>query len=124
MAVNTMKAGVLNGTIPSAVSDTGATSSAFLMMDLLHQQGKLSTTVFHLLDRAVSPAATVNKLLHNEHKLTHSVTIVPFLVANSLFSTSNFVKAGYTAIYDKNEVNYYNMHTTRNTVLTGVVLKE
>jgi hypothetical protein len=34
----------------------------------------------------------------------HSVNIVPALVKNFLLSTNKFAKAGYTVIYDKDEV--------------------
>ncbi len=71
---------MLNGTIPLAVSDTGATSSAFLKKDPSRTTGKLSTTVFHLPDGAVVPATTRNKLLHNVHEPARSVNIVPALV--------------------------------------------
>ncbi len=99
--------------IPSAVSDTGATSSALLKKDPSHAMGKLSTTLFHLLDSAIAPAMTRNKLLHNVHEPARSVNIVPALVENSLLSTNKFARAGYTIIYDKDEVNFYNARTTK-----------
>ncbi len=87
-----MKKGVLNGTIPSAVSDTGATLSAFLKKDPSRTMGELSTTVIHLPDGAIAPATTRNKLLHNVHEPAPSVNIVPALVKNSLLSTNKFGK--------------------------------
>jgi hypothetical protein len=60
---------VLNGTLPSAVSDTGATSSAFLKKDPSRAMGKLSTTVFQLPNGIIAPAMTRNKLPHNMHEL-------------------------------------------------------
>ena len=65
--------------------------------------------VFHLPNSTVAPATTVNKLLHNVSAPTQDVNIVPSLDENSLLSTSKFGNAGYTAIYDKNEVNFYDM---------------
>jgi hypothetical protein len=115
--INKMKEGMLNGTIPLAVSDTGATSSAFLKKDPSCATGKLSTTVFHLLNGAIAPALTRNKLLHNVREPARSVNIVPALVENSLLSTIKFAKAGYTVIYDKDEVNFYDARTTKITVL-------
>ncbi len=104
--INKMKEGVLNGTIPSAVSDTGATLSAFLRKDPSRAMDKLSTTVFHLPDGAIAPAMTRNKLLHNVREPARSFNIVPALKENSLLSTNKFAKAGYTVIYDKDEVNF------------------
>jgi hypothetical protein len=111
--INKMKEGVLNGTIPSVISDTGALSSAFLKKDPSHAKGKLSTTVFHLPNSVIAPATTRNKLLHNVHEPAHSVNIVPALVKKSLLSTNKFAKAGYTIIYDKDEVNFYDARTTK-----------
>ena len=118
-----MRMGVLNGTIPSAVSDTGATSSAFLKEDPSIPTGCVSSAVFHLPNGAVAPATTVNKLLHNVRSPARNVNIVPSLVENSLLSTSKFADAGYTAIYDENEVNFYDAKTTKITVSAGAVLK-
>ena len=80
---------MLNGTIPSAVSDTGATLSAFLKKDPSGAMGELSTTIFHLPNGAIAPATTRNKLLHNVREPAHSVNIVSTLVENSLLSTNN-----------------------------------
>jgi hypothetical protein len=115
--------GVLNGTIPSAVSDTGATSSAFLKEDPSIPTGRTSSAIFHLPNGAVAPASTINKLLHNVRAPARDVNIVPSLVGNSLLSTSKFTDAGYTAIYDENEVNFYDSKTTNITVSAEAVLK-
>jgi hypothetical protein len=115
--------GILNGTIPSAVSDTGATLSAFLKEDPSIPTERVSSAVFHLPNGAVAPATTVNKLLHNVRSPARNVNIVPSLVENSLLSTSKFADAGYTAIYDENEVNFYDAKTTKITVSVEAVLK-
>jgi hypothetical protein len=117
-----MKEGVLNGMIPSVVSDTGATSSAFLKKDPSCTTGELSTTVFHLPDGATAPATTRYKLLHNVCEPARSVNIVPALVETSLLSTNKFAKAGYTVIYDKDELNFYDARTTKITVSEKAIL--
>jgi hypothetical protein len=119
--INKMKEGVLNGTIPSAFSDTGATSSAFLKKDPSRATGKLSTTVFYLPDGTIAPATTRNKLLH-VCEPARSINIIPALVENFLLSTNKFAKAGYTIIYDKDEVNFYDARTTKITVLEEAIL--
>ncbi len=120
--INKMKEGVLNGMIPSAVSDTSATLSVFLKKDPSHATGELSTTVFHLPDGGIAPATTRNKLLHNVREPARSVNIVPALVENSLLSTNKFAEAGYTIIYDKDEVNFYDARTTKIMVLEEAIL--
>jgi hypothetical protein len=97
--------------------------SAFLKEDPSIPTGRVSSTAFHLPNSAIALATTVNKLLHNVHSPARNVNIVPSLVENSLLSTSKFANAGYTAIYDKNEVNFYNAKTTKITVLAKGVLK-
>jgi hypothetical protein len=108
-AQHKMRMGILNGIIPSAVSNTGATLSTFLTSDPSLPTGHVSSVVFHLPNGAVAPATTVNKLLHDVCAPARDVNIVPSLVDNSLLSTSKFTEAGYTAIYDKDKVNIYNI---------------
>ncbi len=60
-AQNNMHMGVLSGTIPSAVSNTGATSSAFLTSDPSPPTGRVSSTVFHLPNGAIAPATTYKR---------------------------------------------------------------
>jgi len=118
-----MCTGVLNGTIPSAVSDTGATSSTFLKEDPSIPTGRVFSAVFHLPNGTIAPATTLNKLLPNVRAPARDVNIVSSLVENSLLGTSKFTVAGYTAIYDENEVDFYNTITTKITVSAEAVLK-
>jgi uncharacterized protein YprB with RNaseH-like and TPR domain len=108
-----MRMGVWNGTTPSAVSNTDATLSAFLKEDPSIPTGRVSSAVFHLLKGAVAPATTVNKLLHNVHAPARDVNIVPSLVKKSLLSTSKFTNVGNTAIYEEDEVNFFDTKTTK-----------
>jgi len=105
------------------VSDTGAMLSSFLKEDPSIPTGRVSSTVFHLPNGAIAPATTLNKLLHNVRAPAQDVNIVPSLVEYSLLSTSKFAAAGYTTIYDKNEVNFYDTKTTKITVSAEAVLK-
>jgi hypothetical protein len=83
----------------------------------------MSTAVFHLPNGATAVATMINKLCHNLRESAHSVNIVPPLVSNSLLSTVKMVEAGYTAIYDGKEVNFYNTTTTKMTVSADAILK-
>ena len=62
-------------------------------------------------------------MLHNVRVTSREVNIFPSLVENSLLSTSKFADAGYTAIYNKNEVNFYDAKTTKITVSADAMLK-
>ncbi len=65
----------------------------------------------------------IHKLHHNLREPARSVNIVPSLVGKSLLSTFKMVEAGYAAIYDDKEVNFYNTMTTKITVLADAILK-
>jgi hypothetical protein len=103
----TLREGVLNGTIPSAVSNTGATLHALLPSVPSIPTGIPSKVVFHLLNGTTAAASTVNKLFHYIREPARSANIVPTLANNSFISTSKFVDAGYTVVYDDKVVNYY-----------------
>jgi hypothetical protein len=87
-SMTTLCVGVLYGTIPSAVSDTGATLHALLLSAPSIPTGILSKVVFHLPNGTTAAASTVNKLLHNVREPAQSANIVPTLANNSLMSTS------------------------------------
>jgi hypothetical protein len=118
-----IKEAVLSGTISSAVSNTGATSHALLPLAPLIPMGEWSWAVFHLPNGVTAAATTINKLHFNVRKPARSVNIVPALVENSLLSTNKFVEAGYTVIYDAEEVNFYDARTTKIVVSEAAILK-
>jgi hypothetical protein len=99
--------GVLNGSITSVVSDTAATSNAFLPSAPMLPTGTVLIAMFHLPNRATAATTIIHKLHHNLQEPACSVNILPSLVGNSLLSTVEMVKAGYMAIYDDKEVNFY-----------------
>jgi hypothetical protein len=108
--------------ISSAVSDTGATLHALLPLASSISTGIWSKVIFHLPNGTTAASSTINKLLHNVREPARSANIVPTLANNSLMSTSKFVDAGYTIIYNDKEVNYYKKATTKITVLEDAVL--
>jgi hypothetical protein len=76
--------------------------------------GTMPTAVFHLPNGATAAATMIHKLHHNLREPARSINIVPCLVGNSLLSTVKMVEAGYTAIYDDKEVNFYDTLTTKS----------
>jgi hypothetical protein len=119
----TLHEGVLNWTIPSVVSNTGATLHALFPLAPSIPTGIPSKVVFHLPNGTTAAASTVNKLLHIVWEPAQSSNIVPILANNSLISTSKFVDTGYTIVYDDKEVNYYKKATTKIILLEDVVLQ-
>jgi hypothetical protein len=111
------------GTIPSAVSNTGATLHALLPSAPSIPTGIPSEVIFHFPNRTMAAASTVNKLLHYVWEPAQSANIVPTLANNSLISTRKFVDAGYTIAYDDKDVNYYKMATPKISMSEDAVLQ-
>ena len=120
-AKNSLWIGVLNGSIPSAASNTGATESAFKRSDPTIPTGTRSTSSFGGAFSDVAKATTINKLHHKLREPAHSIHIMP-QVKDLLLSTSKMVDADYIAVYDKDEVNFYNVKTTKIVILDKAVL--
>jgi hypothetical protein len=118
----TLRKGVLNGT-PSAVSNTSVTLHALLLSAPSIPTSIWSKMVFHLPNGTKAAASTVIKLLHNIWEPARGANIVSTLANNSLMSTSKFVDAGYTIVYDNKEVNYYEKATTKIIVSEDAVLR-
>ncbi len=109
--------GVFKGSIPLAVSDTTATSNAFLPSAPTLPTGTVSTAVIHLPNGATAAATMIHKLQNNLREPAHNFNIVLSLFGNSLLGTVKMVEASYTAIYNNKEVNFNNTVTTKITVL-------
>jgi hypothetical protein len=85
--------------------------------------GTVSTAMFHLPNGATAAATMIHKLHHNLQEPACSINIAPSLVGNSLLSTVKMVLAGYAAIYDDKEVNFYDTTTTKIMVSADAILK-
>ena len=105
-----IKTGIMNGTIASACSDTGATSTAGKPNDPFKATNRKSTKVFHLPVGGTATATNISKLLLDVRAPANEVDIVPGL-EQTFLSGSKFADAGYTAVYDQDEVNFYNSDT-------------
>jgi hypothetical protein len=81
--------------------------------------GTMSTAMFHLPNGDTAAAPMIHKLHHNLREPARSINIVPSHDGNSLLSTVMMVEAGYTAIYDDKEVNFYGAVATKITVLAA-----
>ncbi len=119
----TLRAGVLNGMITSAISNTGATSHALLPLAPSMPTGIRSKVLFHLPNGTPAAASTINNLLQNVREPTQSANIVPTHANNSIISISKFVDARYTIVYDDEEVNYYKKATTKIIMSEDAVLR-
>ena len=117
--------GVLNGTIPSGISDTGASSSCAPDTEqALIRTGLPSRKVFVVPTGNEVPASEKALLAHNLRGTAREVEIVPGIKNNVLLSTGKMVDENYFAVYDKNSCNIYDgttakLHITEKAILTG-----
>eukprot|EP00804_Cyclotella_cryptica_P004232 CCRYP_014565-RA/>CCRYP_014565-RA protein AED:0.39 eAED:0.39 QI:0/0/0/1/0/0/3/0/607 len=122
MSPHTIKRGIVNGSVPSVVSDTGATSTVPYMTHSHTTHSNVpSTKTFMLPTGTTTTATTQAHLLLNVRTPANTVDIVPNL-HQTLLSGSKFADANYTAVYNKHKVNFYDSNTiniTEHPVLTG-----
>ena len=96
---------VLNGSITSAVSNTGALESAFKPLDpaiALHIQ---SNNSFSGAFMDIAKATTINKLHHELQEPMQSIHIVP-QVKDILLSTSKYVDTNYISVYHMTKMKF------------------
>ena len=110
-----------DGTIPSAVSDTGTTSIAGAIDYPFNPTDEFSSKVFSLPTGGAATASKVATLQLDVRAPANRVDIVPSLT-QTLLSGSKFADTGYTAVYNDKEVNFYESHKvkiTEDAVLKG-----
>jgi hypothetical protein len=97
ISLRDLKKGVMDGTIPSACADTGATSNAGTPSDPFEGIGTESTKVFSMPTGETAAATVKKKLLLDVREPANEVHIVP-QIEQTLLSGSKFADAGYTAV--------------------------
>jgi hypothetical protein len=109
--INELKQGVLDGSIPSAVANSGATSSVRTKRDRKRNAfvatGRQSDKAFRLPNGKVEEASNMDKFQHDMRHPAKDVHIVPGIEGDSLLSIPKFADANYVAIFDKDEVNIW-----------------
>ena len=96
----------MDGTISSGVSDTGATSTAGKYGDHFIPSNEQSTKIFGLPTGGIAKASMKATLDLPLKEAATEVHMVPGL-EQTLISTGQCTAAGYTAVYDDKEVNFY-----------------
>ena len=122
-----IKLGVSDGSIPSAVADTGATSSVGTTRDRTNHAflptGRQSNKAFHMPNGTVEAATEIDELHHDVRHPVKDIHIVPSIEHDSLLSIAKFADANYVAIFDKDELNIYDANKTKVTVSRGAILR-
>jgi hypothetical protein len=116
--INKIKQGVLDGSKPSAVANSGATSNIRTKKDKAKQDyiptGKCSSKIFQLTDGARTPASNMCLHHYDIHQPARDVHIVPNIPTNLLISTAKFAEVGYIMVFNDKEVMYMMPQTQRS----------
>ena len=125
--INKIKKGVLDGSIPSAVPDSGATSSVGTKRDRNRKAfaptGQKSNKAVRMPNGEVEEASNMDELHHDVRHPAKDIHIVPGIERDSLLSISKFVDANYVVIFDKDKVNIYDANKTIITVTLSTILR-
>ena len=119
------KEGVLNGTIPTTVADSGTTSSVGALKDTGEYEptGLKSNKIFKVANGQTEAATDIKLLQHPLRKDARQVNIVPGIKTASLLSTGTLADNGYISIFDKEEVLIFDATNTEVVTTRGAVLK-
>ena len=118
-----VKQGVKDGSIPSAVVDSGTTSNVMKPGDPCIKTGRKSSKQYKMATGQITPGGEEGLLEHELRDPARSCDIVPGITEDSLVSTSKMADAGYISIFDGEEVNIYDASNTQITVTRGAVLR-
>ena len=110
-----MRCGVLNGTIPSTVSDSGASSSIGTSDDACRRTGVQSNKVFILPSGQAMAASELAEYPFKVRNPASKVHMTPGITSNSLMSTNQFAIADNITVFDKEEVNVYDANDVKIT---------
>jgi hypothetical protein len=125
--INELKQGVLDGSIPSVVANSRATSSVGTKRDRKRNAfvstGRQSDKAFRMPNGEVEEASDMDEFQHNVRHPAKDVHIVPGIECNSLLSIPKFADANYVVIFDKDEVNIYDANKTKIIVSCSKILR-
>ena len=105
MTQDDIRAIIVEGSIPSAISYTGSTSTAGKSGHPFRFLNLSPDKVFHLPTGGTTRASVKAKLMHKLREPATEVDIVPGLT-KTLPSTGKIVEGGYIAVYDKKRSKY------------------
>ena len=122
---DSIREGVLNGSIPSGIADSGTTATCGTVRDAKHflHTGETSDKIFQVANGEIEEATEVKQLPFQLRKEACRVDIVPGINTATLISTGKLADANYISIFDEEEVNVYDANNTVVTTTQGSVLR-
>jgi len=114
-----LRRGIMDGTIPSTIADSGATSGVGTEDDPSHCTGEPSDERFTLPSGAVIKATETFDIRAPAKELH----LTPGVSQHSLLSTGKYADANYITVFDKDTVNIYDANDTTITVTKDAILR-
>ena len=118
-----LRRGIMDGTIPSTIADSGATSGVGTADDPSHRTGEPSDKRFTLPSGAVIQATEIAAYPFDVRAPAKELHITPGVSQHSLLSTGKYADANYITVFDKDTVNVYNANNTIITVTKDAILR-
>jgi hypothetical protein len=112
----------MDGTIPSTIADSGATSGVGTKDDPSHRTGKPSNKQFILPSGQLIQATEKVEYPFNIRAPANKLHITPGISQHLLLSTGKYADANYITVFDKDTVNVYNANNTVITVTKEAIL--
>jgi hypothetical protein len=115
--------GIMEGTIPSTIADSGATSGIGIKDDPSHRTSEPSDKRFILPSGEVIQATEKVEYPLNVRAPANELHITPGVRQHSLLSSGNYTDANNITVFDKDTVNVYNTSNTIITVTKDAILR-
>jgi hypothetical protein len=113
----------MEGSIPSTIADSGATSGVGTKNDPSRRTGEQSNKRFILPSGDVIQATEIAEYPFNVRAPANEIHITPGISQHSLLSTGKYADANYITVFDKDTVNIYDANDTIITVTKDAILR-
>ncbi len=114
---------IMNGTIPSTIGNSGATSGVGTKDDPSHHTGEPSDKQFILSSGQLIQATEKAEYPFNVRAPANELHITHGISQHSLLSTGKYADANYVTVFNKDTVNVYNANNTIITVTKEAILQ-
>jgi hypothetical protein len=117
-----LRQGIMDGTIPSMIADSGATSGVGTKDDPSHRTGEPSNKQFILPSGQLIQATEKAEYLFDIRAPANKLHITLSVSQHSLLSTGKYADANYITMFDKDTINIYDANDTVITVTKEAIL--
>jgi hypothetical protein len=118
-----LRQGIMDGSIPSTIADSGATSGVGTKDNPSHRTGEPSDKRFVLPSGDVIQATEIAEYPFNIRAPANEIHITPGVSQHSLLSTGKYADANYITVFDKDTVNVYDANDIIITVTKDAILR-